>query len=86
MPSVQQRLLDFIGIVEASDDLLTRLEATTDESERTTLRRAATYYEAARSASNDVGPRSTRIKILHDFISGTQTDPIRQNDCTTEAC
>jgi len=41
-----------------------------DDRARSDNRQAAEYYEAVRSASNDVKPRNTRIAILKDIILG----------------
>jgi len=52
-----KRLLRFISIVE-------------DEDKRERLREAQEYYDAARSASNDAGPRRKRINIIKSVITG----------------
>ena len=51
-----QRLSAFIQIVE-------------DEHARAKNKQASDYYEAARSASNDAGPRRTRIDIIKDVLA-----------------
>jgi hypothetical protein len=45
------RLIDFINLIES-------------EERRTANRAALAYFEAARSASNDAGPRKVRIEIM----------------------
>jgi hypothetical protein len=60
LPSLQEiaeRLLDFADRVDLSDSRITE----------DGLRR---YYDAARSASNDAGPRGTRIKVVQNAILG----------------
>ncbi|MCO7222708.1 DUF262 domain-containing protein [Pleionea sp. CnH1-48] len=44
-------------------------EAIDDESKRTSNEVYEEYYKAARSASNDSGPRTTRIRIIKNMIS-----------------
>lgn len=55
LPEVAERLRDFITIVE-------------DEERRRSSEDAKQYYEAARSASNDVGPRRTRVSIMKKVL------------------
>lgn len=56
--SMRQRLSTFISKVE-------------DEKKREKNGDAMAYYEAARSASNDRGPRETRIRIIKKALLGT---------------
>src|SRR5262249_8541034 len=57
IPQIQQRLRDFLNAVE-------NLSAFAGVPE------IAGYFEAARSASNDPGPRSTRIAIIKSVVRG----------------
>lgn len=62
------------------EDSLGRLTAFIDIVENEDLRKddevfATAYYEAARSASNDIGPRTLRIKIIRLVLSGKAEDP-----------
>jgi hypothetical protein len=56
--SARERLRRFIAIVE-------------DEEGRGKFKPANEYYAAARSASNDPGPRQTRIETVAGVIRGT---------------
>lgn len=58
---ISARISEFIDIVE-------------DEDRRAESKSALAYFDAARSASNDVGPRTTRIKILAAKIRGEEPD------------
>ena len=55
--SAATRLRRFVDVVE-------------DEQERHAKKDAASYFEAARSASNDAGPRNRRIEIIKSVIAG----------------
>jgi hypothetical protein len=55
------RISEFIEIVE-------------DTTRRAQSKAALAYFDAARSASNDVGPRNIRIKILAAIIRGQEPD------------
>lgn len=46
------------------------LEVVEDPAQRERSPQAQAYYEASRSASNDVGPRALRIQIMGDVLSG----------------
>jgi hypothetical protein len=50
-------LAAFLGVLES-------------EEARATVRQAQTYYDAARSASNDAGPRKVRIEIMTRVLRG----------------
>jgi len=52
-----ERLQAFIGFVD-------------DPDRRATFSPADSYYAASRSASNDQGPRQTRINMISGVISG----------------
>ena len=54
----EQILQDLIAFAESVDD--EKIRSTDDDLEE--------YYKAARSASNDSGPRSTRIKFIKNII------------------
>jgi hypothetical protein len=54
---VARRLEAFIAVVDDDDARLGKPEA-------------SEYYEAARSASNDAGPRGVRIRLITDVING----------------
>ncbi|QDV25315.1 DUF262 domain-containing protein [Aureliella helgolandensis] len=56
---VALRISEFIELVE-------------DSGRRADSKAALSYFDAARSASNDVGPRNTRIKILAAKIRGEE--------------
>ena len=49
-------------------NLITFAEAVDDEEKRASDDTLEEYYKAARSASNDSGPRATRIRIVKDVI------------------
>lgn len=53
---------------ESVDRLLQFNLQVEDEATRASSARANEYYQAARSASNDVGPRRTRINIIRDVL------------------
>lgn len=59
----------------AENEIAVRLEAfarQTDSAEaHTVMPRIAEYLEAARSASNDAGPRRTRISVVKEVLLGT---------------
>lgn len=57
LPLVCNRLKAFLEIVE-------------DDARRVAVRQAAEYYDAARSASNDAGPRRTRISTIKKVLKG----------------
>lgn len=57
MNHARARLREFIAIVE-------------NEESRTKFNPAASYYAASRSASNDIGPRQTRITMMKGILSG----------------
>jgi len=63
------------GEILSSEDLRSNLinfaRAVDNEDKRMSIPDVSTYYDAARSASNDPGPRKTRIRILEDVISET---------------
>ena len=59
---VSARFRQFIGIVE-------------DEDRRVAFEPANRYYAATRSASNDPGPRQTRIGTITGVITGTTQLP-----------
>lgn len=69
LQDAQSRLLAFTEVVD-DPDLLTKLQAGTHGPESEGLEQAASYYEAARSASNDAGPRRTRIDIVKKVVRG----------------
>ncbi len=56
-------LLDFVGRVE-------------DENERKDDRTLAEYYAAARSASSDLTPRKTRIRILAEVLTNSPSEDL----------
>lgn len=51
--------------------LLKFAQAVDNEETRANVTEISSYFEAARSASNDTGPRRTRIKILKNVIQGS---------------
>jgi hypothetical protein len=53
----RERIHAFISIVE-------------NEAERTAFSPAQVYFAASRAASNDAGPRQTRINIMIEILSG----------------
>jgi len=55
-PEAAKRLLGFVADVE-------------DEVKRSKNDQLATYYDAARSASNDKGPRDTRISVMRKLLT-----------------
>jgi hypothetical protein len=63
--TIASRLSKFIAIV---DDVASRAE--NDAAER--------YFNAARSASNDAGPRRTRIDILKEVVAGRRPAGIKK--------
>jgi uncharacterized protein with ParB-like and HNH nuclease domain len=56
--------------IESATNLKAFLSLVDDEEIRTKNDSAASYYAASRSASNDQGPRITRINIIQAAISG----------------
>jgi hypothetical protein len=60
---VAHQLLGFIGKVD-------------DEEERRKTKEMSRYYEAARSASSDPGPRKDRIAIIRKVLTGQSLTPI----------
>ena len=55
---------------EAAQRLFDFAEVVSDETQRELDVKASEYYEAARSASNDSGPRETRIQIISRILLG----------------
>lgn len=53
---------------DAADRLIAFAARIEDETERSADAQLAAYYEAARSASNDKGPREVRIKYMTDLL------------------
>lgn len=62
IPASIARLRTFVQTVEAAENLAGR---------------EAEYYDAARSATNDVGPRTRRISIIKDVLLGRPLAPAR---------
>lgn len=63
--------LDFEDdLSEAAARLVNFAELVADEERREANETASQYYEAARSASNDSGPRETRIRIIKRVLLG----------------
>jgi hypothetical protein len=54
---------------EAGSSLRAFLQSVEDESQRTANSSTKAYYDAARSASSDAGPRRTRIQILKELLA-----------------
>jgi hypothetical protein len=61
---------DGADLSEAAERLNSFAEVVSDEAQRELHDRASEYYEAARSASNDSGPRETRIRIIKSVLLG----------------
>lgn len=56
---------------EAGERLVAFAEQIEDETARTGSKSLTMYFDAARSASNDTGPRATRIETLEQVLSGS---------------
>jgi hypothetical protein len=57
---------------QAADRLTSFAEIVSDDEKRAADDSASQYYEAARSASNDSGPRETRIHIIKRILLGEE--------------
>ena len=69
------------GRLPARNDAIDRLNGfmalVNDEAERQAFKVASSYYEAARSASNDAAQRRERIRILTSVLAGEEPDGAR---------
>jgi hypothetical protein len=61
--------------VDASERIEKFIDYVEDSTLRATFPAADEYYAAARSASNDQGPRQTRINLMSKIISGQLSTP-----------
>jgi hypothetical protein len=64
-----------IGYELAKQELLEFLKGVDDPEQRLASPRAAAYYEASRSASNDATPREKRIRCVSEILSGMPEQP-----------
>ena len=58
------------NLAEIGGRLKQFLEILEDEEKRAVVKQATDYYDAARSASNDAGPRSVRIAVMKRVLKG----------------
>ena len=65
----KQEANSIVGAVEVAKRLLKFVQDVEDEDSRGKNPTLREYYEAARSASSDRGPRETRIRIISDLLA-----------------
>lgn len=63
------------NVATLRDRLSRFVSAVEDENKRSRFEPAADYFAAARSASNDTGPRQSRIKTLAEVLDGSLALP-----------
>ena len=64
-----------IVVAEAFRRLRRFIEVVEDEHDRSVFPQAQSYYNASRAASNDAGPRQSRINTMVGILSGSITAP-----------